>query len=76
MDGQIPDGESTRTVLRQERRARSARARASGSNCVEMMQLGVTRDEERGLTDAAGSLAEASLRKIWNNADDADYDRL
>jgi hypothetical protein len=34
------------------------------------------RDEERGLTLAAGSLAEESLRKIWDNADDADYDRL
>lgn len=34
------------------------------------------RDEERGLTLAAGSLAEESLRKVWDNADDADYDRL
>jgi len=34
------------------------------------------RDEERGLTYAAGSLAEESIRKIWDNADDADYDRL
>lgn len=34
------------------------------------------RDEERGLTQAAGSLAEDSFRKVWDNADDADYDRL
>ena len=35
-----------------------------------------TRDEERGVTQAAGALAEESLRKVWDNADDADYDRL
>ena len=35
-----------------------------------------TRDDERGLAQAAGSLAEESLRKVWDNADDADYDRL
>jgi hypothetical protein len=35
-----------------------------------------TRDEERSLAQAAGSLAEDSLRKVWDNADDADYDRL
>jgi hypothetical protein len=35
-----------------------------------------SRDEERSITQAAGSLAEDSLRKIWDNADDADYDRL
>lgn len=35
-----------------------------------------SRDEERSVTHAAGSLAEESLRKVWDNADDADYDRL
>lgn len=35
-----------------------------------------SRDEERGNTHAAGALADESLRKIWDNADDADYDRL
>jgi len=35
-----------------------------------------SRNEERGVTQAAGSLAEDSLRKVWDNADDADYDRL
>jgi hypothetical protein len=34
------------------------------------------RDEGRGLTQAAGSLSQESFRKIWDNADDADYDRL
>jgi len=40
---------------------------------VDFLKL---RDEERGVTQAAGSLAEESLRKVWDNADDADYDRL
>ena len=35
-----------------------------------------SRDEERSITQAAGTLAQQSLQKIWDNADDADYDRL
>ena len=35
-----------------------------------------TRDEERSIVQAAGSVAEESLSRIWNNADDAEYDRL
>ena len=35
-----------------------------------------TRDDERKLTQAAGKLAEGSLRKVWGNPEDADYDRL
>jgi len=34
------------------------------------------RDEERGLTQAASRLSEAAFAKIWENPDDADYDRL
>ena len=30
------------------------------------------RDEERDLTHAVGTLADASLRKVWDNADDGD----
>jgi hypothetical protein len=40
---------------------------------VDFLKL---RDEERGITHAASTLAEESLRKVWDNADDADYDRL
>ena len=35
-----------------------------------------SRDPERRLTRAASALAEESLRKSWDNMDDADYDRL
>lgn len=34
------------------------------------------RDEDRSLTDAAARLSEAAFRRIWENDDDADYDRL
>jgi hypothetical protein len=35
-----------------------------------------TRDEERALVRAAGKASEPTLSKIWNNDDDAAYDRL
>jgi hypothetical protein len=34
------------------------------------------RQEDRRLTQAAARLSEDSLRRIWDNPDDADYDRL
>jgi len=34
------------------------------------------RDEERGLTQAASGLSEAAFAGVWENPDDADYDRL
>lgn len=35
-----------------------------------------TRDEERALVRAAGKVSEAAFAKIWDNDDDAAYDRL
>lgn len=34
------------------------------------------RAEERKLANAASALSEAALREVWDNPDDADYDRL
>lgn len=34
------------------------------------------RDEERGLARAAGRAAEPIFAKLWDNDDDAAYDRL
>jgi len=34
------------------------------------------RNEDRRLTQAATKLSENALQKIWDNPDDADYDRL
>ena len=34
------------------------------------------REDDRRLVQAVGRLSEESLRKIWDNPDDADYDRL
>jgi hypothetical protein len=35
-----------------------------------------SRDLDRALADAATRLSEAAFAKIWDNPDDADYDRL
>jgi len=35
-----------------------------------------SRDAERQLTDFATRLSEAAFAKVWENPDDADYDRL
>ena len=40
---------------------------------VDFLRL---RDEESRLTEAASRLSEGSLAKVWDNPDDADYDRL
>ncbi|MEP6933428.1 MAG: DUF2281 domain-containing protein [Nitrospirota bacterium] len=32
--------------------------------------------DERVLTQAAGGLANAALTRVWDNPDDADYDRI
>jgi len=34
------------------------------------------RDEEERLTRAASQLSEAAFAQVWENPDDADYDRL
>jgi hypothetical protein len=34
------------------------------------------RDEDRRLTRAAAKLAEAAFHEVWDNPDDAEYDRL
>lgn len=40
---------------------------------VDFLRL---RDEEQQLTRAASRLSEAAFAKVWENPDDADYDRL
>jgi hypothetical protein len=34
------------------------------------------RDQDRHFTRAAGRLSEGAFRAVWDNADDAEYDRL
>ena len=34
------------------------------------------RDEQEQLTQAASRLSEAAFARVWENPDDADYDRL
>ena len=40
---------------------------------VDFLRL---RDEERSLTDAAARLSDTAFARVWDNPDDADYDRL
>jgi hypothetical protein len=40
---------------------------------VDFLRL---RDEEQRLTGAATKLSEIAFAKVWENPDDADYDRL
>jgi hypothetical protein len=35
-----------------------------------------SREEDRQLVQAASQLSEDALRQVWDNADDAEYDRL
>jgi hypothetical protein len=38
--------------------------------------LAQRQEEERNLTQAATTLAESPLKRVWDNPADADYDRL
>ncbi len=40
---------------------------------VDFLRL---RDDDRHLGDAASRLSEAAFSRIWDNPEDADYDRL
>ena len=42
----------------------------------EFIDFIAQRNEERRLVRASGRLAEEVLRTVWDNPDDAEYDRL
>ena len=46
---------------------------AEVENFVDFLR---SRDEEQQLTRAASQLSEKAFAKVWENSDDADYDRL
>lgn len=35
-----------------------------------------TREQDRALVHAAARLSETAVREVWDNSDDAEYDRL
>ena len=47
--------------------------RAQVEAFVDLLRL---EDDGAGLTEAAARLSEAAFARIWENPDDADYDRL
>ena len=42
----------------------------------EFIDFIAQRNEERRLVRASGQLAEEAFRTVWDNPDDAEYDRL
>jgi len=42
----------------------------------EFVEFLSQRESDRNLVRAASRLSEASFAQVWDNADDADYDRL
>jgi hypothetical protein len=42
----------------------------------EFLEFLSQRESDRNLVRAASRLSEASFAQVWDNADDADYDRL
>ena len=63
---------SEEELLAKIRRLPSERV-AEVEDFVDFLRL---RDEERRLSDAAARLSEAAFARVWENPDDADYDRL
>lgn len=43
---------------------------------VDFIEFLAQRERDRSLTAAAASVSERSLERIWDNEDDAEYDRL
>ncbi|MGH7820506.1 MAG: toxin-antitoxin system, antitoxin component, Xre family protein [Vicinamibacterales bacterium] len=60
-------------LLIQKIRALPRSRRAEVEDFVDFLSV---RDRDRRLTQAASRLSEESFRKVWDNAGDAEYDRL
>lgn len=63
---------SDQTLIEKIRRLPPEKA-AEVEDFVDFLML---RDEERRLTAAATKLSEDAFQRVWDNPDDADYDRL
>jgi hypothetical protein len=72
MGGQTKNG-NLEQMLITKIKALSPQQVAEVVDFVEFLKL---RDEEHSITQAGSTLSEESLHKVWDNADDADYDRL
>jgi hypothetical protein len=60
-------------LLLEKIRTLSAERIAEVEDFVDFLRL---RDDERGLIRAAAKLSENAFEKVWDNPDDAAYDRL
>ena len=43
---------------------------------IDFVDFLTVRDQDRHFTQAATHLSEEAFRAVWDNADDAEYDRL
>ena len=59
--------------LLEKLRSLSPERLAEVEDFVDFLRL---RDQDRGLTQAAARLSGDAFAKVWDNPDDADYDRL
>ena len=54
-------------------RSLTPQRRAEAEDFIDFLKA---RAAEEQLTQAAGRVSEPALRKVWDNPDDAEYDRL
>ncbi len=66
-------GDAQRQAIAEKLRSLPAERVAEVEDFVDFLR---TREADRQLTRAATRLAEASFHAVWDNPDDADYDRL
>jgi erythromycin esterase-like protein len=66
-------GDAQRQAIAEKLRSLPPERVAEVEDFVDFLR---TREADRQLTRAGTRLAEASFRAVWDNPDDADYDRL
>ena len=66
-------GDTQRQTIEQKLRSLPPERVAEVEDFIDFLR---TREADRQLTRAGTRLAEGSFRAVWDNPDDADYDRL
>lgn len=69
----MPKPKPTEDELFEKIRRLPAERVAEVEDFVDFLRL---RDDERRITQAASRISEAAFARVWENPDDADYDRL
>jgi len=69
----MPKPKPTEDELFEKIRRLPAERVAEVEDFVDFLRV---RDDERRITQAASRISEAAFARVWENPDDADYDRL